>query len=86
MVGFRLSEDYERRLEELAKAANLTPGTLARRVVIAFIETQEDSQGLVSDRLSRIEKYMVTQGQSIMRLEKRVQALLENIEVVDGVM
>ena len=61
MVGFRLSEDYERRLEELAKAANLTPGTLARRVVIAFIETQEDSQGLVSDRLTRIERYMLSQ-------------------------
>jgi hypothetical protein len=86
MVSFRLSEDYERRLEELARASNLSPGALARRVVIAFIEAEGNSQQLVTDKLSRIEKHMLTQVQSLGRLEKRVEALLENIEVVDGVM
>jgi len=83
MIGIRLSEDYERRLCELARDARMKPGPFARQVLIAYIESQQDKDGLVSGKLSRIEQFLPRLARLMLRLERKVDTFLENAEITD---
>jgi predicted transcriptional regulator len=83
MIGVRLSESHERKLVELARQSRMKPGPFARRVLIAYIEEQHDMEAAVVIRLARIERHLPTIARLVLRLEKKVDAFLEHVEIVD---
>jgi hypothetical protein len=74
MIGVRLEDAYERRLKEMAKRAGMGPGPFARRILMAYLEGSEHQT--LDAKLGSIARL-------IMRLERKVDAFLENAEVVD---
>ena len=78
-----MSELHERRLCELATQMKMKPGPFARRVLIAYLEQQQDQESAVVGRLSRIEQHLPTLARLMLRLEKKVDAFLENAELVE---
>lgn len=83
MIGVRLSEPHERKLCELARQAKMKPGPFARRLIIAYLEQQQDREAAVVGRLTRIEQHIPTLARLMLRLEKKVDTFLENADLVD---
>jgi len=87
MIGIRLTEDYERRLRDLARQAKMKPSPFARRVIIAYLESQAEGQSIVLTKLSGIEQsnrtIAKTLAKSMLRLERKVTQFLDNAEIVD---
>jgi hypothetical protein len=70
MIGIRLSQDHERKLCALAREAGMKPSPFARRVLIAFLESQAEDEKDVAVKLSRIEQFMPKLTRSLLRLER----------------
>ena len=87
MIGIRLTEDYQRRLRDLAREAKMKPGPFARRVLIGYLESQAEGQSIVLTKLSGIEQsnrsIAKTLAKSMLRLERKVTQFLDNAEIVD---
>lgn len=83
MVAFRLASDYEERLKGLAARAGMTPGAYARRALIAVMEGREDLDARLEQRLSRIEKLLLTLLQSQLQQTEQLTSFLEVTEVID---
>jgi hypothetical protein len=75
MIGVRLTDEYERRLKEMARRAGMGPGPFARRILMAYLENSQ-SGPTVEAKLSSIARH-------VARLEKKVDTFLENAELID---
>jgi endonuclease III len=83
MIGIRLPEDYERKLRHLAREAKMTPGPFARRILIAYIESQQNNDAVVTSKLARIEQVLPQLARSMLRLEHKVSTFLDQVEITD---
>lgn len=83
MIGVRLSDSYEQKLCELARQVKMKPGPFARRVLIAYLEQEQEKDLAVVGRLRRIEQHIPTLARLMLRLEKKVDTFLDNAELVD---
>jgi hypothetical protein len=61
----------------------MKPGPYARRILIAYIESQEERDAALSGKLSRIESFMPKLARLMLRLERKVDTFLENAELTD---
>ena len=83
MIGIRLTKDYERKLNDLAREAKMKPGPFARQVLIAYIESKQDNDTVVSSKLSRLEQFMPQLARLMLRIERKVDTFLDNAELTD---
>lgn len=83
MIGVRLSDDYERRFAELARKAGMKPGPFARRILMAYVESNRGGDATVDGKLRRIEEHIPKLARLMLRLERKVDAFLDNAELVD---
>jgi len=83
MIGIRLSQDHERKLCALAREAGMKPSPFARRVLIAFLESQAKDEKDITMRLSRIEEVMRRTAQAVLQQRKQLARFLENVDIVD---
>ncbi len=83
MIGIRLTNDHERKLRTLAREARMKPGPFARRVLIAYLESQAEDERDLGVKLSRIEDFLPKLTRSMLRLERKVTQFLENADIVD---
>ena len=81
MIGVRLGEDYEEKLAHLARQAKMKPGPFARRVLIAYMESQQKTDTVLSGKLSRIEEFMPRLARLMLRLDEKVTTFLEQVEI-----
>jgi hypothetical protein len=82
MIAVRLSEEYEAKFAELARTARMKPGPLARRILIAYIESGGDAPTLEA-KLDSIGRHMPTLARMMQRLEQKFDVILDNAEIVD---
>ena len=83
MISIRLSEDHERKLHALAREAGMKPSPFARKVLIAYLESQAEGESIVLNKLSRIDQFVPKLAKSMLRLERKVTQFLENVDIVD---
>ena len=83
MIAVRLTEEYQERLSKLAREARMKPGPYARRILIAYIESQADWQTDVLAKLARIEQCIPQLARPVLRLEDKLNTFLENAELTD---
>ncbi|MFO0888319.1 MAG: hypothetical protein U0790_04130 [Isosphaeraceae bacterium] len=81
MITVRLSDEYEAKFVQLARRAGMSPGPLARRILMAYIESQGDEKTLEA-KLDSIGRHIPALARMILRLETKVDAFLENAEIV----